>query len=136
MITDDNSIGVVHWGGMWAGTDGEQITLVIPAFFRPRHIPFLTSILASRLEDFFGEGQLEFRLEAGELERSTTGTRYEPGRIVITGVREPWPDGEQLRNALDGAFVEAGEVESEQLKRASELVKHLRTTGDRPSDHP
>lgn len=136
MITDDNSIGVVHWGGMWAGTDGERITLVIPGFFRAHHIPFLSSILEARLADFFGEGEIECRLEAGEYERSETGSRYEPGQIIITGVREPWPDGEAFRKALDDAFIEAGEVESEQLRRAKDLVRHLRATGDRPEDHP
>jgi hypothetical protein len=135
MITDNNSIGVVHWGGMFAGTDGEQITLVIPAFFRFHHVPFLEGVLVSRLDDFFGEEVVSFRLEAGELERSNTGRRYEPGRIIITGVREPWPDGEKFRKTLDDAFVEAGEVESEQVRRAQDLVRHLRTTGDRPSDH-
>jgi hypothetical protein len=66
MITDDNSIGVIHWEGMFAGTDGEQINLVIPGFFRSHHIPFLNSVLASRLPDCFDEEGIEFRLEAGE----------------------------------------------------------------------
>jgi len=43
MITDDQTIGVVHWGAMRAGTAGEQITLVIPAFFRVHHMPFSTA---------------------------------------------------------------------------------------------
>jgi hypothetical protein len=35
-VTDrSDTIGAVHWGGMYAGTDGEQIVLVIPAFFQP-----------------------------------------------------------------------------------------------------
>ena len=136
MITDENSIGVVRWGAMFAGTDGAQITLIIPAFFQAHHLPFLDGVLASRLADVFGESEVSFRLEAGELKRPERETSYEPGRIIITGIREPWPDGDALRTALDEAFVQAGEVEVEQHRRARELVRHLHMTGDRPSDHP
>jgi hypothetical protein len=136
MVGRENTIGAVHWGAMFAGTDGEQITLIIPAFFQAHHMPFLNGILKSRLGDFFDEDQVSFRLEAGELERSQGGSNYEPGRIIITGIREPWPDGEALRTALEEAFELAGGVETDQLRRADDLVRHLRTTGDRASDRP
>jgi hypothetical protein len=123
----DNTIGVVHWDAMFAGTDGEQITLIIPAFFQAHHRPYLIDILATRLRDLFG-ADVPFRLDPGELETSSAGARYESGQIVITGIPEPWPAGSALRRALEEAFSEAGAVESEQMKRANALVLHLRTT--------
>jgi hypothetical protein len=65
----------------------------------------------------------------GILQQSARGTSYEPGQIVITGVTEPWPDGAALRRTLDEAFQEAGEIEAEQSRRALELQRHLRDSG-------
>jgi hypothetical protein len=132
----ENTIGLVDRGAMFGGADGELITLVIPALFQAHHMPFLNGVLALRLEDVFGEDQVSFGLEAGELERWSRGSSYEAGRIIIVGISEPWPNGEMLRAALDEAFEQPGAVDAEQLSRADELVEHLLTTGDRVSDHP
>jgi hypothetical protein len=131
MSSSANTIGVVHWERMGAGTDGEQISLIIPAFFLSHHTPYLNDVLASRFEALFGEADVGFRLDPGELTMSDGGTRYEEGNIVITGIKEPWPDGNALREALDEAFEEAGAIEAEQMTRADELVRHLRETGQR-----
>ena len=127
MSPREDTIGIVHWDAMSAGTDGEQINLIIPAYFQAHHIPYLKSILASRLEGLLGPDVL-FRLDPGQLTRSQTETRYDEGHIVITGIREPWPAGSALRRALEDAFKEAGSVEAEQMTRANELVMHLRST--------
>jgi hypothetical protein len=127
MITRENTIGVVHWGGMWAGTTGEQIALVIPAFFQGNHAPFLKDIIASRLDEMFGYDGLTIVLEPGELSKNNRGTRYEPGTVAIYGINEPWPDPADFREALDGAFIEAGEVEAAQMKKADALGAHLPT---------
>lgn len=127
MSPRENTIGVVHWDAMFAGTDGEQISLIIPAFFQAHHAPYLNDILRTRLRDLFG-ADVQFRLDPGELERSSTGANYEPGHIVITGIPEPWPNGSSLRRVLEESFSEAGAVESEQMKRRDALILHLRTT--------
>jgi hypothetical protein len=43
---------------------------------------------------------VSLELEPGELMRSPTEANYEPGRIVITGITEPWPEGSALRTAV------------------------------------
>jgi hypothetical protein len=127
--TRENTIGAVHWERLWAATDGERISLIVPAFFLQQHTPYLNAVLASRLESFF-EGEVEFRLDPGDLTESQQGVNYEPGEITITGLTEPWPHGAELRKVLDDAFGEAGEIEAEQRRRAHELQTHLRRTGD------
>lgn len=127
----ESTIGSVSWDGMAAGTDGEQISLIVPAYFQAHHMPYLDAILATRLSALFGDVPISFRLDPGKLTRSSTETRYDSGSIVITGIEEPWPDGAALRDTLDDAFNEAGAVEAEQMKRAGELVAHLRKTGQR-----
>jgi hypothetical protein len=121
----ENSIGIVHWEALNTGTDGEAIVLIIPAFFQSHHVPYLTSVLESRLDQFFDLESVSISLIAGE----RTRTSYEEGTIVIRGVTEPWPDAGELREALDAAFEEAGHVEEEQRRRATELFKHLRSDG-------
>jgi hypothetical protein len=133
MITDDNTAGAVHWGGLFAGTDGEQISLVIPIFCQPQHVPYLSSVLEARLGEFFGDEDVQFRLDPGELTRSERGSSYEQGHLVITGVTEPWPDGAELRKLLEEAVATAGEIEADQMRKARELTRHLRETGDRPN---
>lgn len=130
-FSSDNTIGIVHWDAMGAGIDGEQLSLIIPAFFQSHHVPYLNDILASRFRDLFGDTDVKFRLDPGKWTRTDTSSSYEPGDIIITGIREPWPDGDALREALDTAFNEAGAVEAEQMRRADELVRHLRETGRR-----
>jgi hypothetical protein len=124
---DESTIGGVEWDRMFAGTDGEQITLIIPAYFQTNHTPYLNDILGTRLSELFG-ADVPFRLDPGELYVSDTGSRYEAGHIVITGIPEPWPNGTELRAALEEAFSEAGAVESDQKRRADALVAHLRNT--------
>lgn len=53
---------------------------------------------------------------------------------MITDVTEPWPDGRELRELLEEAVATAGEIEAEQMRKARELTRHLRETGDRPDD--
>jgi hypothetical protein len=74
----------------------------------------------------FGEDELTLVLEPGRIRQTKTGQRHEPGRIIIYGLREPWPDPAEFRHALDSAFREAAEVEAEQMQRANSLVAHLR----------
>jgi hypothetical protein len=125
----ENTIGVVHWEALWAASDGEQISLIIPAFFLTQHTPYLNGVLPSRFEKLFGERPVEFRLDPGDLLESDRGVRYTEGQIVVTGLTEPWPDGAELREMLEQAFREAGEIEGEQRERANALHRHLRETG-------
>ena len=125
MATRQNTIGAVHWGGMWGGTTGTEIALVIPAFFQGNHIPFLESILPGRLAGVL-DYEVTIGFEPGELATGDRGTRYEPGVVAITGLKEPWPDAAAFRSAIDDAFVQAGEVEAEQMRKADALVAHLR----------
>jgi hypothetical protein len=126
MSTRLNTIGAVHWDGMWAGTTGEDITLVIPAFFRENHVPFLLDILGTKLPDLF-EYETELVLDPGELKQTAQGTSFEPGTIGIAHVHQPWPDAKALREAIDDAFAQAGEVEAAQMRLADELVAHLKS---------
>ncbi len=131
MITSDNTAGAVHWGGLFTGMDGKQISLAIPMFFQREHVPYLESVLRARLGEFFAGDDVNFRLDPGELTSSEQETRYEKGHLVITGVTEPWPDGRALRELLEDALATAGEMEAEQTRKAVELTRHLRKTGDR-----
>jgi len=125
--------GGVFWERISAGTDGEQISLLIQAYFSSHHTPYLNEILASRFEGLFGDAEVKFRLDPGNVEVDGHGHLYyeKEGKIVITGIQEPWPDGAALRKALDEALSEPGAVEVEQMNRADDLVKHLRETGQR-----
>lgn len=127
MSTRQNTIGVINWGGMWAGTTGDQIALIIPAFFQENHVPFLESILSGRLEELFGSDGVVIELQPGQLANDDRGTSYEPGTIGLIGITEPWPDPSDFRKALDDAFAQAAEVEFEQMKKADALVAHLQT---------
>lgn len=131
MTVRENTIGAVQWEALWCATDGEQLSAIIPAFFLQQHTPYLNGVLASRLEGFFETDDVRFRLDPGDLTVSEHGTRYDPGQIVITGITEPWPDAEALRQTLDEAFKEAGEIEAEQRKSAHDLELHLRRGGAR-----
>jgi hypothetical protein len=134
----EDTIGAVHWEALDVYGDGEGLHLAIPAYFQEHHIPYLNSVLESRLPDVFGaddaeqapagEGRAEvhFRLDPGHLVRNQTSTEYSRGMIVIGPVSKPWPDAKVLRSALEDAFVEAGEVEVEQRTLARDLVRHLR----------
>ena len=128
MDTRENTIGVIHWDGMFSGTDGERISVVIPAFFQEHQAPYLAEVLAAHLGNFLGDDDVSFGLKPGKLTESPSET-HDNGHIVITGIREPWPDGTALRHFLEDALEEAGEVEEEQSRRAKELVAHLRATG-------
>lgn len=75
MSAREDTIGVVHGDAMLAGTDGEQITLIIPAYFQPHHTPYLNDILETRLKDVFW-ADVPFRLDPGELHRSHTDTGH------------------------------------------------------------
>ncbi len=123
----DNTIGVVHWEALRTGTDGETIVLIIPAFFQSHHLPYLTAVVESRVREFFHNDDVPVSLTPGERTKTATGTSYEPGDIVIRGVTEPWPDAAALREALDAAFREGGEVEEQQRRRADDLFSHLRS---------
>ena len=125
----ENTIGIVHWEALWAASNGEQLTVVIPAFFLQQHTPYLNGVLSLRLESIFGEGAVEFRLDPGDLEVSDRGTRYQPGDVVSRASRNRGRMAAKLREALEEAFREAGEIEVEQGRRARELEAHLRTTG-------
>jgi hypothetical protein len=87
---------------------------------------FLEGIVPARLYELFGYDDLEFELQPGKRTVHNGGVEYEPGTIAILGITEPWPDASDLHKALDDAFFEAGQVETEQMKRADELVAHLR----------
>jgi hypothetical protein len=119
-------IGAIHWGALSAGTDGERIVLIVPAFFEPHHAPYLTGVLEPRVAELFDES-VELSLRPGRRSATSSSVTYEPGEIVISGVSKPWPDAAALRKALEGAFDEAGEIEVQQMQLANELVEHLRT---------
>ncbi|HWD74817.1 MAG TPA: hypothetical protein VG371_06730 [Solirubrobacteraceae bacterium] len=124
----------MHWGGLIAGTDGEQMSLIIPIFCQPHHAPYLNSLLETRLGEFFGERGRAVAAGSRRADSSDRGSRYEQGHLVITDVTEPWPDGRELRELLEEAVATAGEIEAEQMRKARELTRHLRETGDRPDD--
>jgi hypothetical protein len=126
-----NTIGVVHWEALRTGTDGEQIVLIVPAYFQSHHVPYLGGVLESRLSEFFNNDSVSFSLSPGELARTTTSTSYEPGNIVINGMTKPWPDAAALRATLDAAFLEAGEIEERQRQLADDLFQHLRSDSQR-----
>jgi hypothetical protein len=120
----------VQWGGLRAGTDGERIVLIVPAFFEAHHVPYLQGVLEARLAALLGEN-VHLELQPGELARTPSSANYEPGAIVMSGISQPWPDGTALRTALEDAFKEAGEIEVEQVRLAEQLVEHLRSaSGD------
>ena len=110
---------------MTAGTDGERIVLIVPAFFESHHIPYLTGVLKSRLAELFDES-VELTLRPGERNETRLSVDFQPGEIVMSGVSKPWPDPVALRKALEGAFEEAGEIEIQQMQLAQELIEHLR----------
>jgi hypothetical protein len=120
----ENTIGVVHWSALQTGYDGERFLVVIPAFFQAHHVPYLEGVLKSRVAEI--DAGISVSLNPGQLTETRTSANYQPGSIVLADVTEPWPDAAKLRAALDAAFVEAGEIEVEQSKLASELEKHLR----------
>lgn len=111
---------------MWAGTTGEQIALVIPAFFQSNHVPYLKDVLESKLDEVFGFDDLSIVIEPGELSSGERGTSYEPGTIAIYGIVEPWPDAADFRKTIEDAFQQAGDIEAEQMAKAHALAAHLR----------
>jgi len=126
----ENTIGVVRWGALRADTDGERLLVLIPAFFQKRHLPYLLDVVRSRVAEI--DDKIAVSLHPGLLTESPSGTAYDEGTIVLSDVSEPWPDAQELRAALDAAFVEAGEIEQEQAKLALKLWEHLRSA-DKPS---
>jgi hypothetical protein len=126
---DATTIGAVQWGALTAGTDGERIVLIVPAFFESHHVPYLTGVLEARLSELF-DGTVELSLRPGRRTETRDGSsrevNYDRGAIVMSGVSKPWPNAQALRAALVDAFKEAGEIENEQLQLADELVQHLR----------
>lgn len=120
----ENTIGVVHWKALQTAYDGERFLVIIPAFFQAQHVPYLGSIISTRVRDL--DEKISVSLNPGRLTESSNATRYEPGNIVLADVSKPWPDAVALRTALEGAFVEAGEIEQEQRGQAVELERHLR----------
>jgi len=128
--TAESTIGLVHWGAVNVLGDGAQIIIEVPAFFEAHHVAYLTGVLESRLPDVFATDGLTVSLEPGELTRGPSGADYQPGRILIEGVTQPWPDARALREALEAAFVEAGEVEVRQRELGKDLLKHLRSARD------
>jgi hypothetical protein len=125
----ETTVGAVHWGALWVGIDGEQLSLIVPMFFQQFHKPYLDSVLSTQLPELLGDN-IQFRLDYGKLSRSPTETRYEPGRITITGIRRPWPDASELRRVLEDALEEAGRIEVKQMKLADDLTAHLRAADD------
>jgi hypothetical protein len=117
-------IGVVQWNALDAGTDGERIVLMVPAFFESHHVPYLTGVLQPRLTELFDD-DVELTLQAGRRTKTRSSVEFERGMIVLSGVSRPWPDPLTLRTALEGAFKEAGEIEVQQMRLANELVEHL-----------
>jgi hypothetical protein len=122
-----SSIGAIQWGALTAGTDGERIVLIVPAFFESHHVPYLTGVLEARLAELFDES-VELELRPGRRTATRSGASYEPGEIVMSGVSKPWPDAIGLRRALGDAFDEAGEIEVQQMRLADELIQHLRAS--------
>jgi hypothetical protein len=123
---EQSRIGAIQWGALTAGTDGERIVLIVPGFFEPHHVPYLTEVLESRLAELLGEG-VELSLRPGRREKTGSSVDSERGEIVMSGVSKPWPDSTALREALEGAFEEAGEIELQQVQLANELIQHLRS---------
>jgi len=85
---EQSRIGVVQWGALTAGTDGERIALIVPAFFEPHHVPYLTGVLESRLAELLGE-DVELSLRPGRRESTGSSVNFERGHIVMSGVSEP-----------------------------------------------
>jgi hypothetical protein len=120
-----NTIGVVHWEALDVGSDGELILVIIPAYFQSHHLPYLESVLQSRLATLLESG-MSLSLNPGQLSSSPNSTSYEPGSIVLAGLSKPWPNPVELRSTLDAAFVEAGEIEEKQRELLDDLAKHFR----------
>jgi hypothetical protein len=59
---------------------GEQIALIIPAFFQENHVPFLKDILPSRLDEPFGYDNLQIELQAGDSQRATAAANTNRAR--------------------------------------------------------
>lgn len=130
-MTRENTIGAVHWEGLQTAFDGERFLTIIPAYFQPQHVPYLESVIKSRLSEI--DDSISVSLNPGRLTQTGNGSSYESGTIVLTDVTKPWPDAEVLRTGLEAAFVEAGEIELEQRAQARELERHLRSA-PRPAD--
>ena len=72
-----NTIGVVHWEALDVGSDGELILVIIPAYFQSHHLPYLESVLKSRLATLLESG-VSLSFHPGELSKSPNHTNSEP----------------------------------------------------------
>jgi hypothetical protein len=121
-----NSAGAVHWERLWAATDGELLTIGIPAEFNARHTPYLEEVIENRVLDLFGGAAIGYRLDAGRIEIDDGQLHYaELGEFIFTGLSQPWPDPEPIRHSLAEALKEAGEIELEQTRLAESLRRHM-----------
>src|SRR3712207_6539170 len=99
----------LHWGGLtfeWDGADSYVVT--IPAFIDPWETRWLDRELSARLRAVADVGDVTVEVIAATRTRQRNRVGYDaPGAISIAGLRPPWPDVGEFRDALGGAVADA-----------------------------
>lgn len=118
-------MGVAQFANTYVdSTNTGETFLVVPGFYDRIQAHRIREVLNENLGDVLGHPYVQ--VEVTEAPRKSDGSGYaDSGAIVIYGLREPWPDAQQLRDVIADA-VEAGERAQEDAKRrAGELADHL-----------